>query len=69
MSEEDLFKLREIHFFIEFTWNLKIYSDLLQVAKNFNIDPIDLILNFIENTKKNKKLSLFWNLFNEVSKN
>jgi len=69
MNEEDLFKLREIHFFIEFTWNLKIYSDLLQIAKNFNINPIDLILNFMENTKKNKKLSLFWRLFNESSKN
>ena len=69
MSEEDLFKLREIHFFIEFTWNLKIYSDLLQIAKNFKINPIDLILNFMENTKKNKKLSLFWSLFNNSSKN
>jgi hypothetical protein len=69
MSEDDLFKLREIHFFIELTWNLKIYSGLLQIAKDFNINPIDLILNFMENTKKNKKLSLFWNLFNEASKN
>ena len=29
MSEKDLFKLREVHFFIEFALNLKIYSDLL----------------------------------------
>jgi len=68
MSEKDLFKLREIHFFIEFAWNLKIYSDLLQIAKNFKINQLDLILNFISNTKKNKKLSSFWRAFNKASK-
>ena len=68
MSEKDLFKLREIHFFIEFAWNLKIYSDLLQIAKNFKINQLDVILDFINNTKKNKKLKSFWRSFEDASK-
>ena len=30
MSEQDMFKLREIHFLIEFAWNTQVYLDLLK---------------------------------------
>ena len=40
----------------------------MQIAKNFKINQLDLILNFIRNTKKNKKLSSFWRAFNKASK-
>ena len=69
MSEEDVFKLRAIHFFVSFSWNFKIYSDLLQIAKNFKVNQLDLILKFIENSKTNKELNKFWDLFNEASQN
>ena len=68
MTEKDIFKLREIHFLIEFTWNFQVYSDLFKVAKNFKINQLDVILNFLKNGKKNKELRKFWKLFDHVSK-
>jgi hypothetical protein len=68
MSEEDVFKLREIHFLIEFTWNFQVYSDLLKLAKKFQINQLDIILNFLKNGKKNKELIKFWKLFDKSSK-
>jgi len=60
MTEKDVFKLREIHFLIEFVWNFQVYSDLLKLAKKFQINQLDIILNFLENGKKNKELIKFW---------
>ena len=68
MSEEDVFKLREIHFLIEFVWNFQVYSDLLKLAKKFQINQLDIILNFLKNGKKNKELIKFWKLFDRFSK-
>ena len=69
MSEEEVFKLRKIHFLIEFAWNFRIYSDLFKIAKKFKINQLDIILNFLENGKKNDSLIEFWKLFDEASKN
>jgi hypothetical protein len=69
MSEKDLFKLREIHFLVDFTWNFQVYSDLLKMAKKFKISQLDVIMNFLKNAKKDKKLIKFWKLFDKFSKN
>ena len=68
MSEKDVFKLREIHFLIEFAWNFQVYSDLLKLAKKFQINQLDIILNFLKNGKKNKELIKFWKLFDRFSR-
>ena len=68
MSEKDVFKLREIHFLIEFGWNFQVYSDLLKLAKKYQINQLDIILNFLKNGKKNKELIKFWKLFDRSSK-
>jgi len=68
MSEKDVFKLRKIHFLIEFAWNFQVYSDLLKLAKKFQINQLDIILNFLENGKKNKELIKFWKLFDRFSR-
>jgi len=68
MSENEVFKLREVHFLVDFMWNLQIYSDLLKVAKNFKINQLDIILKFLENGKKDINLEKFWNLFDKASK-
>ena len=69
MSEQEVFSLREIHFLIEFAWNFQIYFDLLKFAKKFEINQLDIILNFLKNGKKDKELTEFWKLFNKSSKN
>ena len=68
MTEKDVFKLREIHFLIEFAWNFQVYSDLLKLAKKFQINQLDIILNFLKNGQKNKELIKFWKLFDKSSK-
>ena len=68
MSEKEVFKLRKIHFLIEFAWNFQIYSDLLKVTKKFQINQLDIMLKFLENGKKNKELIKFWKLFDKSSK-
>ena len=52
MSEEDLFKLREVHFLVDFAWNIQVYSDLLKLAKKFKINQLDVIINLLKNAKK-----------------
>ena len=69
MSEQEVFSLREIHFLIDFAWNFKIYFDLLKFAEKFEINQLDIILNFLKNGKKDKELTEFWKLFNKSSKN
>jgi hypothetical protein len=54
---------------IEFAWNFQIYFDLLKFAKKFEINQLDIILNFLKNGKKDKELTEFWKLFNKSSKN
>jgi len=53
---------------IEFAWNFQVYSDLLKLAKKFQINQLDIILNFLKNGKKNKELIKFWKLFDRSSK-
>ena len=68
MSEDEVFKLREVHFLVEFMWNFQIYSDLLKVAKKFKINQLDLIIKFLEKGKKDLNLQNFWIQFDKASK-
>ena len=35
MNEKEVYKLREIHFLCDFSWNFNVYSDLLRVVRKF----------------------------------
>jgi hypothetical protein len=69
MTEDEVFNLREIHFFVSFAWNFRIYSDLMKIAKKYDVNQLDLILELIKNSKKNNELDKFWASFNEDSQN
>jgi len=69
MSENEVFRLREVHFLVDFMWNSQVYTDLLKVVKNFKINQLDVINKFLENGKKDKNLKKFWNLFDKAAKN
>ena len=42
-SEDELFYLRKLHFLFEISWNLKVYKPLLDLARFYGINPIDIL--------------------------
>jgi len=43
MSQEELFHLRKLHFFVDFAWNIEVYKALLKVALAYGADPVDIL--------------------------
>lgn len=48
MREEDILYFRPIHFFIQFLWSYKYYSELLYFLKQKHINPVDFIVILID---------------------
>lgn len=74
MKENDIFKLRKVHFMIDVFWNTGVYKMILSLAKVFHINPINIILQFLTEDKlklldKELKfqIQLFFKLFDEES--
>jgi len=68
MSEKQVFQLREIHFLIEMFCNYEVYAELFKITRNYGINQLDVMLLFIEQSKKDKELKKFWKSFNFSSK-
>jgi hypothetical protein len=53
MTEEEIFYLRKLHFLVDFCWNIEVYKPLLKVSKLYEIDPIDVLVKIIEESRGN----------------
>ena len=57
IKEEELFYLRKIHFLIEMAWNLKVYKPLLELARLYEINPIEIFDKLIQYCKQTDDLN------------
>lgn len=61
MDEEELFYLRKLHFLVDFSWNLKVYKPLLQVAQLYGVGSLDALQKLIGTSETPKHgLSRNW---------
>jgi radical SAM superfamily enzyme YgiQ (UPF0313 family) len=48
ISEEEMFYLRKIHFLIEIAWNIRVYKPLLELARLYDVNPVDIFDGVIQ---------------------
>lgn len=75
MKENDIFKLRKVHFLIDVFWNTGVYKMILSLAKVFHINPLTIIKQFLNNKRLNlldkesrTKINHFFKMFDKESK-
>ncbi|MBI2870561.1 MAG: B12-binding domain-containing radical SAM protein, partial [Candidatus Omnitrophica bacterium] len=49
MSEEEMLKIKPVHFFIWLFWNIGLLKPMLLVAMECEVNPLDIILGLVEN--------------------
>lgn len=49
LSEEEILYFRPVHWVAQFLWNYRFYYDLLKYLQSLNINPLDYIINLIDN--------------------
>jgi hypothetical protein len=48
MDEEELFYLRQLHFLVDFSWNLEAYRPMLKAALAYGANPTDILETVLE---------------------
>ena len=67
MSEEDLFYLRRLHFLVDFCWNIDVYKPLLKIAQRHGANPLDVLLNLLDESLEHPQTQPFWAAFEQAS--
>jgi len=68
MSEEDILFFRPVHWLIQFLWSYKFYDKLLKYLQTKDINPLDYIMQVIDNSKYSLPFPNVSKLFEEFKK-